>query len=87
MSDESRSQPWCKVFAIGRGVLELPGLDWHIDGELGRACSRYFSGLLSAETKPCEVWTAPAPVLAQTAHTCAVLKIFRCRLKRDAQLG
>ncbi|GAA5980257.1 hypothetical protein JCM10908_001591 [Rhodotorula pacifica] len=28
-------QPWCKVFAIGGGVLELPGLDWYIDGDLG----------------------------------------------------
>ncbi|GAA5866154.1 hypothetical protein JCM3774_004100 [Rhodotorula dairenensis] len=58
-------QPWCKVFAIGRGVLELPGLDWYIDGDLG----------------------PPAPTLAETAQTCATLKIYRCTLKPDAQLG
>lgn len=30
---------------------------------------------------------APASTLAETATHCVELKIFRCRLKHDAQLG
>lgn len=34
---DPRRQPWCKVFAAGVGVASIPGLDWYIDGDLGRA--------------------------------------------------